>query len=131
MKHQEYVQLTSQAAQFIENGRHEEGIATYEKLLSSDISDTDKAIMCFNLAVVYDKLGQTGQALAYYDTGIRYERSHNQHFVAEKKAAYLAGKGRYQESLDCYEDILRRVKLMENDKARIENNISVLKNQAR
>jgi hypothetical protein len=56
-----------------------------------------------------------------------FERAHGQHYVAERKAAYLAEKERYRESLDHYEDLLSRSDLTGGDKERIERNIKVLR----
>lgn len=126
MEYQEYVQSTNRASQLVERGDYEGAIAVFRELLSSDISEVDKAMMCLNIAIVCDKQGHLEEALAWYDQGASYERSHGQHYVAESKAAYLAEKRRYRESLNHYQDLLGRSDLTEGDKERIKRNIKVL-----
>jgi tetratricopeptide (TPR) repeat protein len=127
MKYQEYVQSANRASQLVEGGDYEGAIAVLQELLISAISDVDKAMMCLNLAIVYDKLDRPEEALTWYDKGMEYERAHGRHYVAEMKAAYLAEKERYQESLAQYEDLLSRSELTEGDKERMEKNIRLLR----
>jgi len=61
------------ASQLVERGDYEEALLILQDLLSSDISDVDKAMMCLNVAIVYDKLDRPADALAYY------ERDHGLH----------------------------------------------------
>jgi tetratricopeptide (TPR) repeat protein len=129
MDYQEYVLAAGRASQLVERGEYEEAVAILEGLLASDISEIDKAMMCLNMALVCDKLGHVEQALAWYDEGVYYEQGHGRHYVAESKAAYLAEKGRYGESLYHYRDLLRHPSLMEADKARIAENIQALEKQ--
>ncbi len=95
-------------------------------LLASDISDLDKAMMCFNLAVVYDKMGRVTDALAWYDEGIAYERAHGRFYVTEQKAVYLAQMSRVSESLRVYKELLTHSYLTESDKERIRTNVKLL-----
>jgi tetratricopeptide (TPR) repeat protein len=129
MDYQKYVQAAGRASQLVERGEYEGAVAILEGLLASDISEVDKAMMCLNMALVCDKLGHVEQALAWYDEGVYYERGHGRHYVTESKAAYLAEKGRYRESLAHYRDLLRHPSLMEADKARIAENIQALEKQ--
>jgi tetratricopeptide (TPR) repeat protein len=99
-------------------------------LISSDISDLDKALMCYNMAVVEEQLGREQQALGSYDRGISYERIHSRSFVAEHKAGYLSRLGRHQEGLRLYEELLLRRALMEEEKTRISQNIKLLREQS-
>ncbi|MEO6028330.1 MAG: hypothetical protein ABIR79_15810 [Candidatus Binatia bacterium] len=115
----------------IEKERHAEALALCTKLLASGISDLDKANACLNAAEVSEKLGNTDDALAWYDRGINYERQHSRFNVAEHKAAYLAGKGRTKESLMIYGRLQNEASLTEAEKDRIRHNLTILKGDAR
>ncbi|MDP3938636.1 MAG: hypothetical protein Q8R92_10935, partial [Deltaproteobacteria bacterium] len=93
------------------------------------ISDIDKAKMCFNLAVVYEKLESDGEALVWCAAGIDYETRHGRYYVAEQRAAYYARQGKHRESLNEYRDILGRPSLAEQEKERIRQTIEVLGKQ--
>jgi tetratricopeptide (TPR) repeat protein len=131
MEYQEYVRSAERASQLVERGDYEDAIEILRKLVSSDISRIDKAMMCLNLAVVYDKTGNLEEALSWYDEGADYERVHDWHYVAERKAAYLAEKGRYRKSLDEYEKLLRRSGLTEGDNERIERQVETLRRRVK
>lgn len=126
MDYQEYTQRARQAAQLVEAGAYEQAQELLRTLVASPIADQDKAMMCLNLAVVAEKLGQTAEALRWYDEGMAYERRHGQCFVAEQKALYLAERGRGQESLAVYEALLSRASLDEATKERIRQNVCLL-----
>jgi tetratricopeptide (TPR) repeat protein len=127
MKYQTYARSAKRASRLVERGNYEKALTVLRELLSSDISDVDKAMMCLNMAIVYDKMDRMEDALAWYDEGATYERPYKRHFVAEKKAVYLAEKGRYRDSLYAYERLLSRADLTEGDKERIERNIETLR----
>ena len=115
----------------VEKDRHAEALASVQALVASGVSDLDKANACLQAAGVSEKLGRSDDALAWYDRGMSYERQHSRFFVAEHKAAYLAGKGRAQESAALYGRIASESSLTEADKDRIRNNIAVVKGEAR
>ena len=127
MDYQEYTQRAQQAAQLVEVGAYEQAHELLRALVASEIADQDKAMMCLNLAVVAEKLGQTAEALRWYDAGMDYERRQGQCFVAEQKALYLAERGQLRESLAVYEALLNRASLDEMTKERIRQNIRVLR----
>lgn len=129
MNYQEYSLAFQTAAQLVEAGRHKKAISAFEDLLANNIPDVDKSIICFNIAVIYDKMGQMESVLSWYDQGKRYEKRQCRFYVAESKAAYLAKIGRNREGLREYQDLLRRDELAMADIARIEANIATLNNQ--
>lgn len=129
MTYEEYVQLAGRASQLVEQGDYKGAAVILQQLVTSDISDVDKSMMCLNLAIVYARQGRVEQALAWYDEGMDYERPHGRFYVAEQKAAYLAAQGRYEESRNHYQDLLGRAELTEGDRARIEENITRLANK--
>lgn len=127
MHYQQYAQLAQRASQLVEQGDYAGASQVLHELLSSDISDLDKSVMCLNLAIVCDKQGQIEQALTWYERGIDYERRHSRCTVREKKAAYLVAKGRFRESFAIYEDLLAQGYLTESDKERIRQNLTILR----
>lgn len=126
-----YVVALRKADYCVEKERHADALAAIQTLVASGVSDLDKASVCLHAATVSEKLGRSDDALAWYDRGISYERQHSRVFVAEHKAAYLAGKGRAQESLALYTRIGSESSLTEADKDRIRNNIAIVKGEAR
>ena len=111
----------------VEKERHAEALAALQALVASGVSDLDKASVCLTAAGVAEKLGRTDEALAWYDRGTSYERHHSRFFVAEHKAAYLAGKGRSEESLRLYERLVGEASMTEADKDRLRHNVTLLK----
>ncbi len=126
MDYNDYLQASHKAARLVEDGDYPGAIRVLQALLASDISDFDKAMMCANLATVHEKMGQEQAALDWYDKGVAYEEPGRRYTVAEMKAAYLAEKGRSQESLEVYTGLLARPFLTEADKARIRENVIAL-----
>lgn len=131
MDYQTYTQRAQQAAQLVETGAYEQAHELLRQLVASDISERDKAIMCLNLAIVADKLGQTTEALRWYDEGMAYESRHGQVFVAESKAIYLAEQGKAEESLALYETLLTRASLDGSTQERIRQNIRRLRQRVK
>lgn len=126
MDYADYVQGTQRAADLVQAGHYDEAMEILRRLLNGDISDIDKSIMCLNIAVVYDKLGQNDKALEWHDRGIVFERAYARAFVALHKAGYLATQGRIQESLQLYHELAALPFLTESDKETIRRNIATL-----
>lgn len=129
MDYEEYVNQAHQAAQLVENGEHERALSIFRSLLISDISDLDKAMMCHNIGVVQEKIGNEREALTSYEQGMSYERLHGRSFLAEQRAGYLYRIGRLTESLRAYEELLYRPSLTEEEKQRMRHNIAALREQ--
>lgn len=115
MKYQKYEQIINRAVQLFERGDYQKAIVVFKEIVSSDIADVDKAMMCLNLGIAYDRLDQTEEALVWYEKGVAYEKSHGQYFVAQKLAAYLTEKGRYSESLVHFKALLDNPDFTESD----------------
>lgn len=115
----------------VEKERHADALTALQALVASGVSDLDKASVCLTAAGVAEKLGRSDEALAWYDRGISYEKHHSRFTVAEHKAAYLAQKGRAQESLALYTRLLGEGSAMEADKDRFRHNVALLKGEAR
>jgi hypothetical protein len=83
------------------------------------------------MAIIFGLKGQQSDALAWYDRAINYERPHGRFFAAESKAALLAELGWNAESLTMYEQLLSAPSLTDEDRERMRQNISILKDRAR
>ena len=129
MKFKEYHEKATEAARLVEAGQHEEGVRALESLIASDISEIDKAIMCMNVAIAKEKLGNMEDALFWYDKGIAFESKHLRIFVSTQKAAYLAKKGRTEESLVIYSELLNKPFLNEGEKEGSRKNIETLESR--
>ena len=129
MDYDEYVALAQEGAGWDEAGEHEKAVEVFRRLVASDISDVDKAMMCHNMGVVQEKMGKEQEALASYERGMAYERQHGRILVAEQRAAYLYRLGRLAESLRAYEEIMYRASLTEEEKYRIRYNVAALREQ--
>jgi tetratricopeptide (TPR) repeat protein len=99
MTSNDYDQSFHLAAEHVNNGRFDEALAVFEKLVASDADNFTKTMACVNLAIVHDKKGQIDQALKAYDRGIQLERSLGRFFVAQHKANYCVEKERHAEAL--------------------------------
>jgi len=130
MNYEEYVQRVHDAVDLVDHGKCEAAIQTLQDVLALDISAMDKAIMCLNIAVAFDKLGRTDDALAWYDKGADYENTAGTCHVSERRAAYLAEKERWHESVLSYHNLLSHSALGEGDKQRIRHNIKTLLQRA-
>ncbi len=129
--YQEYFQSAQRASQQAENGDYESALSILLSLVSNDISDLDKSMMCLNIAILLERMGRETEVLSWYEKGVSYEWPHSRCKVAENKAAYLSRQGKPKESLAIYETLLMRQFLMEEDKNRIRTNIATLKEQLR
>jgi tetratricopeptide (TPR) repeat protein len=117
--YQEYFQSAQRASQQAEAGDYESALSILLSLVSNDISDLDKSMMCLNIAILLERMGRESEVLSWYEKGVSYEWPHSRCKVAENKAAYLARQGKPKESLSIYETLLMRQFLMEEDKNRI------------
>jgi predicted negative regulator of RcsB-dependent stress response len=127
MDYQAYVDAMQQVSNQVDAGQYDDAIAGLRALLNSDLLDADKAVMCINMAVVYDKQGKASEALAWYDRGMDYERAYRRHMVSEHKAGFLYTAGRREEALEIYESLLRGRALTEHEQARIAHNVTQLR----
>jgi len=115
------------AARLVENSAHDDAIIVLRPLLECELHDLEKSMVCVNMAIIHGLKGQDSDALHWYDRGIGYERTHSRFFVAERKAAFLAEKNWNTDSLTLYERLLTEPSLTDEDKKRIQHNISLIK----
>jgi len=129
MEYQDYYNKAHEANRLKEAGDVMGAITLFEELVHSDISDLDKANMCYNIAVCCEQLDFNDRALEWYDEGIRYEAPHMRTFVLENKAVHLCNKQRRDnEAIVIYEALYKMPHLLEIDKERIWKNLTVLRN---
>jgi tetratricopeptide (TPR) repeat protein len=119
MDYQEYVRAKQQAEQLVQNGKLKEAVDAFYKLILTDISEIDKASLCVALANVYDKQGNTDEALAWYNKGIAAEQAYYRFEVAEKKAQYLSVLGRSSDGVKIYEELVKQPFVSEAEKERM------------
>jgi len=130
MDYQEYVRAKQRAEQLVQNGKLKEAVDAFYKLILSDISDIDKASLCVALANVYDKQGNTDEALAWYNKGIAAEQAYYRFEVAEKKAQYLSILGRSSEGVRIYEELVKQPFVSEAEKERMRQMTKTLLTKA-
>ncbi len=126
MEYQEFKQSVQRAFDLVETSRLKEAEEALYKLILSDISDIDKAALCAKLAEVYDKTGNSDEALAWYDKGIASEQVYCRFEVAEKKAHYLSVLGRSSDGVVIYENLVKQPFVSEGDKERMRQTIKSL-----
>ena len=114
-------------ARLVERGEHDDALLVLRPWIETPLPPFQKMITCVNSALIYAMKHQVADALAWYDRAIGYERPLGIFFAAERKAAYLAEQGRTSESLAIYEGLLWESSLKDEDRERIERNISTLR----
>jgi tetratricopeptide (TPR) repeat protein len=130
MQYQEYVQRVQQTSQLIHEARFKEAVEALYQLFLSDISDLDKADMCADLAVVYDRMGNTDEAMNWYEKGISYEQDYCRYAMVEKKAQYLSQLGRNDQAVSIYESLIQQPFVSEAEKERMRKTIQNLLGKA-
>jgi tetratricopeptide (TPR) repeat protein len=126
MQYQEYVQRVEQISLLTRGARFKEAVDALYQLILCDISEIDKADLCTNLAGVYDRMGKTDDAIAWYDKGISYEQEYCGYVVAEKKAQYLSQLGRSSQAVPIYESLLNQPFVSEKERERMRKTIQSL-----
>jgi tetratricopeptide (TPR) repeat protein len=119
MEYKEYINQIQQATQLMGSSRRQETVDFLYRLFLSDISDIDKASICTDLAIVYDRMGNTETAITWYDKGIDLEQNYSRFDVSEKKAQYLSQLGRSRDAVPIYENLIRQPYVSEIDKERM------------
>jgi tetratricopeptide (TPR) repeat protein len=126
MEYQDYRNLVQQADQLTDSGRLKEAEEAYYKLILSDVSDIDKTALSCSLALVYDKMGNTEEALGWFDKGVAAEQAYCRYEGAEKKAKYLSLLGRNTEAAAIYEQLVKQPFVSESEKERMRLMIKTL-----
>jgi len=129
MNYQEFQNRVDHGTQMFEAGNLQAALEIFTGLVNSDISEVDKSVMCLNIAVVYDKLGNIQQCLEWYTKAVQFEKPHCKFEAQEYLATYLKQIGRPRDSLKVLESLLPSAHLTEQDKVRIRQNIEELKTE--
>ena len=122
-----YTSLANRASELVVAGERLKAIDILEELVRSDLSDFDRAIMCMNIAVVYDQLDNREKALETYSRAVDLEQATESYFVAQSRAAYYSELGMYDESIRSYDDLLRHDHLKPEDREMFLKNIATLR----
>ncbi|MGB8213770.1 MAG: hypothetical protein WCE68_09465 [Anaerolineales bacterium] len=130
MDYQEYLNRTQQASQLVKSARLQEAVDCLYVLFLSDISDIDKVSICADLATVYDRMGQTEEAISWYEKGVDIEQNYSRFDILEKKAQYLSLIGRSIDAVPIYESLIKQPFVSETDKERMRKTIQTLLGQA-
>ena len=126
MTYQEYLQWLQQNAQLAKDGRYKEAVEAYYQLILSDISDLDKADVSAILAALYDRMGNTTEAINWFEKGVAYEENHARYTVLEKKAEYFSELGRRSDAVKIYETLLKQPFITEAEKERLRKTVQIV-----
>lgn len=126
-----YASLANRASDLVVAGDRLQAIDVLEELVASDLPDFDRAMMCLNVAIVHDQMGNTDKALETYARAVDLERATDGYFVAQSRAAYYSQLGMYDESIRSYDDLLRHPHLTPESREMFLKNISTLKHLGR
>jgi tetratricopeptide (TPR) repeat protein len=127
MNYKEFQNRVDHGTQMFDSGNLQAALEIFTSLVNSDISDIDKASMCLNIAVVYDKLGNLQQCLEWYTRAVQLEKPHCRFEAQEYLASYLKQINRPREALKILDNLMASTHLTENDKVRVRENIEQLK----
>jgi tetratricopeptide (TPR) repeat protein len=127
MNYKDFQNRVDHGTQMFDSGNLQAALEIFTALVSSDISDIDKASMCLNIAVVYDKLGNLQQCLEWYTKAVQFEKPHCRFEAQEYLASYLKQISRPWEALKILDSLMASTHLTESDKVRVRENIEQLK----
>lgn len=120
MLYDDYVNKAQEASKAVDAKDYDAALEILKDLVQSDLPDLDKSMMCFNLAVVWEKKGNSLESLRWYDRAIQFEKPHHRYFAQLEKAAYLVSIGRKEEALSIYQALLTKPFLLFSDHQKIE-----------
>lgn len=127
MNYKDFQNRVDYGTQMFDSGNLQAALEIFTGLINSDISDIDKSSMCLNIAVIYDKLGNTKQCVEWYARAVQLEKSHCRFEAQEYLATYLKQIGQPRDSLKILESLIASTHLTESDKVRVRKNIEDLK----
>ncbi len=130
MQYQDYLQRVKQTSQLLQEAHYKQAVEALYQLVLSDISDVDKAEMCAKLALVYDRMGNTDEAMKWFEKGIAYEQNYDRYEVTEKKAQYLSDLGFSNMAVPIYESLIKQPFVSEEEKERMRKAIQGLLGKA-
>ena len=131
MDRQLYASLASRASDLVVAGDRPGAIEVLEELVRSDLPDFDRAMMCMNIAIVQDQMGEHDKALDTYARAVDLERGSESYFIEQSRAAYYSQRGLYDESMRSYGDLLRHDHLKPEDREMFLKNMDTLRHLGR
>lgn len=129
MDYQHYCDAMQRVSDQVDAGKYDDAIAGLTVLLNSDLLEADKAVLCLNMAVIYDKLQKPRDVQGWYERGMDYERSYRRYMVAEHRAGWLYTSGQLDEALSAFQALARDRSIAEADKQRLDHNVAALREQ--
>lgn len=123
MLYDDYVSKAQDASKAVDAKDYDAAMEILKDLVQSDLPDLDKSMMCINLAVVWEKKGNSLEALRWYDRAIQYEKPHHRYFAQQEKANYLYSIGRKEDALSIYQSLLNKPFLVLSDHQKFQANI--------
>lgn len=117
------------ASELVQSPHLQEAVDFLYLLFLSDISDLDKVIICTDLATVYDRMGNTDDAISWFDKGVDLEQNYSRFGALEIKAQYLAKLGKAKEAAQIYENLIKQPFVMEADRERMRKIIQTFLGQ--
>jgi tetratricopeptide (TPR) repeat protein len=120
MDYDKYVDTAQEASKSVDAKDYDTALRLLTDLVQSDLPDLDKSMMCFNLAVVWDKKGNSLEVLRWYDRAIQFEKPHHRYFAQLEKAAYLIGIDRKEEAFSIYRALSTKPFLLLSDQQKIQ-----------
>jgi tetratricopeptide (TPR) repeat protein len=126
MQYSEYILKMEQITNLIKDIHYMQAVDALYQLILSDISEIDKADLCARLAGVYDHLGNTDEALSWFEKGSAYEQNLCRYEVSEKKAQYLSQLGRSDQAVPIYEALIKQPFISESEKERMRKTLQSL-----
>lgn len=129
MQYKAYCDIVQRGADAFNEGKYMEAIEAFESLMSTDITDLDKALMCNNIAVSCEKMGYVDQALEWFDEGIRLETPFFRTKLMTYKAHFLVNVGRENAAVPLYEHLLSLPYVTEAEKEEVWNSMTLIKNK--
>jgi tetratricopeptide (TPR) repeat protein len=119
MEYQEFSNRMQHASDLVQSPHLQEAVDFLYLLFLSDISDLDKVIICTDLATVYDRMGNTDDAISWFDKGVDLEQNYSRFGALELKAQYIAKLGKAKEAAQIYENLIKQPFVMEADRERM------------
>jgi hypothetical protein len=116
MDYQEFIRLSTKAAQLVSSGQFKEAGELWYSIILSDISDIDKAAACLKMASLSDRFGCAEEVLGWYDRAIGYEQSYCRYAAEVEKACYLVEIGRCTQAAAILESLLKQPFVTEAEK---------------
>jgi tetratricopeptide (TPR) repeat protein len=129
MEYKEFSNRMQHASELVQSPHLQEAVDFLYLLFLSDISDLDKVIICTDLATVYDRMGNTDDAISWFDKGVDLEQNYSRFGALEIKAQYLAKLGKAKEAAQIYENLIKQPFVMEADRERMRKIIQTFLGQ--